>query len=183
MTAPDDSQTPKWYCVRSQPRHEHVVAAHLAMLESVEVFCPRIRYKKCGRYGAATMVTEALFPGYLFVCFRLDRDQRNVRYAHGVKEIVQFGEKCISIPDTVIAEIRHEIGHESVKEVAVPLSNGSSIKIISGPFRGLSGIVTQLRPATERVNVLLDLLGRQLEAELSSEQVLPVTPHLFTASN
>src|SRR6202008_1357728 len=85
-----ESTEPAWYCLRSQPKHEHIAAAHLRMLEHVTVFCPRIRFKRKTRQGPA-WVTEAMFPGYLFALFELAEMHRQVRYAHGVSGIVQFG--------------------------------------------------------------------------------------------
>ncbi len=58
-----------WYCLRSQPKHEHIAAAHLRLLEGVTVFCPRIRFKRATRQGLV-WVTEAMFPGYLFARIR-----------------------------------------------------------------------------------------------------------------
>ena len=109
MESPKSSEQ-KWYCVRSQPRQEHVAAAHLQRLIEIEVFCPRIRFRKCSRGGGALSVTQALFPGYLFAKFRFDLEHRMVRYAHGVRGLVHFGEKYPSLPDGLIASLRSGIG-------------------------------------------------------------------------
>lgn len=170
-------QEPKWYCVKSQPRQEHVAAANLGRLDDIDVFCPRIRFKKCTRGGRAAIVTEALFPGYIFANFRLDLEHRKVRYAHGVQGIVHFGKKYASVPNEIIADLRCQIGEESVAEISSALSEGDSVKIIHGAFRGLSAVITQVRPASERVRVLLEFLGRKVEAELSSEFVLSEVQH------
>ena len=58
MPLPDTEQ-PGWYCVRTQPRQEHVATGHLRRLDDVEIFCPRIKLKKCQRNGSAVAVTEA----------------------------------------------------------------------------------------------------------------------------
>ncbi|MBE7157039.1 MAG: hypothetical protein INR62_01145, partial [Rhodospirillales bacterium] len=76
MSFPDPDQ-PSWYCVRTQPRQEHVAAGHLRRLDEVEIFCPRIRLKKCQRNGSAVVVTEAVFPGYLFARFPFAQRHRD----------------------------------------------------------------------------------------------------------
>ena len=47
MSAPTDEMTdpdvPQWYCLRSQPKHEHIAAAQLRRSMGIEVFCPRVR--------------------------------------------------------------------------------------------------------------------------------------------
>src|SRR5580658_9275398 len=87
-----DNSVPAWYCLRSQPKHEHIAAAHLRLLEGVTVFCPRIRFKRATRKGLV-FVTEAMFPGYLFARFELAEMHRQVRYTHGVRGIVRFADR------------------------------------------------------------------------------------------
>lgn len=182
MESPKSSEQ-KWYCVRSQPRQEHVAAAHLQRLMEIEVFCPRIRFKKCSRGGGALSVTQALFPGYLFAKFRFDLEHRMVRYAHGVRGLVHFGEKYPSLPDGLIASLRSGIGDEPVKELSRPLSEGMPVTIVQGSFRGFTAVITGLRSSAERVRVLLDFLGRTVEAELPCELVLPALPHPLVPVN
>jgi len=61
-----------WFCVRSQPKHEHIAAARLRE-SGLEVFLPRIRFKKHSVRGPV-WVTEALFPNYLFARFDFRAD-------------------------------------------------------------------------------------------------------------
>jgi transcriptional antiterminator RfaH len=46
-----DSSIPEWFCVRTQTKREHIAAGHLREIEGVEVFCPRLRYRKATRRG------------------------------------------------------------------------------------------------------------------------------------
>ena len=50
---------------------------------------------------------------------------------------------------------------------------GDPVKIAEGAFQGLDAVVTQVLPAKARVKVLLDFLGRQLEAEIQAPRVIP----------
>src|ERR1700726_1927197 len=88
-----------WYCLRSQPKHEHIAAAHLRLLEGVTVFFPRIKLKQPTRQGLVS-VTEAMFPGYLFAYFELAAMHRQVRSAHGVSGIVRFADRYTSIEES-----------------------------------------------------------------------------------
>jgi hypothetical protein len=71
-----------WYCLRAQPKHEHIAAAHLRKLQSVSVFWPRIRFKRSTRQGLVR-VTDAMFPGYLLAGFDLAEMHRQIRSTHG----------------------------------------------------------------------------------------------------
>src|ERR1700757_3743526 len=99
-----DSTVPAWHCLRSQPKHEHIAAAHLRMLKEVTVFCPRIRFKRATRQGLA-WVTEAMFPGYLFARFELAEMHRQVRYAHGVSGIVRFADRYPIIQEEALTQL------------------------------------------------------------------------------
>ena len=176
MSAANPQDEARWYCVRLQPRREHVAAAHLQRLREVEVYCPQIRIKRSGR-GSVSWVTEALFPGYLFARFRFAQWHRDVHYAHGVSHIVRFGQMYPNVPEAWMADLHQQFGVEPVKEVTPPLSVGSEVKIVGGPFGGLASVVTQLRAGAQRGRVLLDLLGQTVEAELPTERVLPETVH------
>src|ERR1700749_1424726 len=104
-----DSSETAWYCLRSQPKHEHIAAAHLRLLEGITVFCPRIRFKRATRQGLA-WVTEAMFPGYLFARFKLTEMHLRVRYAHGVSGIVRFADRYPVIEEGALAQLRDHTG-------------------------------------------------------------------------
>ncbi len=175
-----DLENPQWYCARTQPRQEHVAAGHLRRLGDVEIFCPRIRLQRCRRGGSAPFVTEALFPGYLFARFGFATHHRDVRYAHGVRGIVQFGHRYPTVPAPWIAELQAEFGDVPVTELATPLAVGTAVRVVGGPFQGLTAVVTRTRSGTERVRVLLEFLGRDIEAELPVSLVLAETAHPLT---
>ena len=165
-----------WYCLQTRPKHEHIAAAHLRMLEGVTVFCPRIRFKRPTRQGLV-WVTEAMFPGYLFAQFELASMHRQVRYAHGVNDIVRFGDRYPAIDDEALAPLWDHTGLTGVKELNYDLSEGDRVKIVEGAFLGLDALVTHVLPAKQRVKVLMDFLGRKMEAEVEYSSVLPQVAH------
>src|ERR1700731_4397534 len=112
-----DRAEPGWYCLRAQPKHEHIAAANLRTLEGVTVVCPRIRFKRTTRRGLV-WVTEALFPGYLFARFELAKMHRQVRYAHGVSGIVRFADRYPTIDDDSLAQLQNHAGVAGVKELS-----------------------------------------------------------------
>ena len=162
---------PAWYCLRSRPKHEHIAAAHLRMLDGVTVFCPRIRFKRATPQGLV-WVTEAMFSAYLFARFELAEMHRQVRCAYGVSDIVRFGDRYPTIEDEALAQLRDHTGVAEVKELIYELSHGDEVKIVRGAFVGLEAIVTQVLPAKQRVKVLMDFLGRKIEAEVDHSSVL-----------
>ena len=161
---------PSWYCLRSQPKHEHIAAAHLRKLGEVTVFCPRIRFKRMTRRGLV-WVTEAMFPGYLFAQFELEKMHLQVRSAHGVSSIVRFGDRYPTIEEEVLAQLRDRTGVNDVKELDYAICQGDQVKLVDGVFFGLEAVVTQALPARERVKVLMDFLGTRIEAEIERSRL------------
>ena len=86
-----------WFCLRSQPRHEHIAARQLALMSDIEVFNPRIRFARPTRHGPV-WVTESLFPNYLFARFDWREALNKVHYAPGVSGIVHFGSRWPIVP-------------------------------------------------------------------------------------
>ena len=162
---------PRWYCLRSQAKHEHIAAAHLRAVKEVTVFCPRVRFKRQTRQGLV-WVTEAMFPGYLFAQFELSTQHWQVQYAHGVRGIVRFADRYPTVEDEVLDQLREYVGGNEVKELDCSPSQGDSVQITHGAFAGLDAVVTQILPAKERVKVLMDFLGRKVEAEVEYASVL-----------
>jgi transcriptional antiterminator RfaH len=178
---PTDGAEPAWYCLRSKTKQEHIATAHLRMLTGVTVFCPRIRFKRVTRQGLV-WVTEAMFPSYLFAHFELAEMHRQVAYAHGVRGIVRFADRYPTIEEGVLAQLRDHVGVTEVKELDYAPSEGDNVTIAKGAFAGLEAVVTQILPAKERVRVLMDLLGRKIEAEVECSSILREVGHPLASS-
>ncbi len=157
---------PAWFCVRSQPKHEHIAAARLRAA-GLEVFLPRVRFKKASVRGPV-WVTETLFPNYLFARFGVAESLRLVRSAPGVSTVVNFGGQVPAVPDPVIDELRRHIGADETRVLSDQLSPNDRVQISGGVMHGLTAVVTQVMPAKERVKVLLNFLGQQTTVEVAA---------------
>jgi transcriptional antiterminator RfaH len=167
-----DSPVAVWYCLRSQPKREHIAAASLRQLiDNIEVFSPKLRVRRQTRRGAVWFV-EALFPGYLFARFDLGSSIESVRRTPGVTAVVSFGRFTPSVEDRVIEGFRERFEQDALQEVGDDLRVGDEITVASGPFRGAKANVLRLLPAAERVQILLEMLGRSIPVELALEHVL-----------
>jgi transcriptional antiterminator RfaH len=159
-----------WFCLHSQPKHEHIAATHLRQM-GIEVVNPRIRFKRLTRHGAVKAI-EALFPGYLFACFDLRTCLARVKYAPGVKTVVHFGSRWPKVPEAVIAEIRTRLGGDEMHEAAADFAPGETVQIAGGALHGLEAVISDVMPGRQRVLVLMDFLGRQTAVELATSRVV-----------
>ena len=168
---PGSGPKPAWFCVRTQPKHEHIAAAHLQQDTDLEVYLPRIRFKRATRRGPVWF-TEALFPSYLFARFDLATSLRRVCHARGVRGVVHFGDRWPLVPETVIAELRAHVGAVQVHVIREELRAGETVQIAGGVFHGLQAVITRVMPSRERVAVLLEFLGQQTTVELPREALI-----------
>src|SRR5437868_5588543 len=104
LNGPGTSE-PAWFCVRSQPRHEHIAAANLRRRHQFEIINPRIRFKRATSRGPI-WVTESLFPNYLFARFSWKTALETVQHTGGVAGVVHFGSYWPTVPDNAISELR-----------------------------------------------------------------------------
>jgi transcriptional antiterminator RfaH len=162
---------PAWYCLRAQPKHEHIAAAHLPMLEGVTIFCPRIRFQKIASRGCV-WITEAMFPEYVFAHFDLETKHRQIRYAHGASGIVRFGNQYLRIDQDALMKLQDQMGTTEIKEIDDQVKPGDQVEIVEGAFAGLEAVVTKALSAKERLTILMDFLGRQIEAIVERSCVL-----------
>ena len=170
---------PAWYCVRAQPKSEHIAANHLRLIPGVEVYCPRLRFRRPTQRGPVWF-SEALFPGYLFARFVPMASQKEIASTRAVSTIVRFGEELARIPDANIEDLREHMGAEECKTLDAEVREGDTVTITAGVFQGLSTVVSQLLPANERVRVLVDFLGQCREVEVEKSDLLPERNHLLS---
>ncbi|MEM8550640.1 MAG: transcription termination/antitermination NusG family protein [Verrucomicrobiota bacterium] len=160
--------TAAWYCLKTQPKREKVAAASLNSLPGVRALFPQVRYEKQTARGKSVAM-EAMFPNYLFARFTPAEHMRAVGYARGVAYVVHQGEELCPVPERVVNEIAN-LAEDAVLDLpTLPVQPGETVKIIHGIFEGSSADVLRLIPGTERVKLLLEILGRASEIELSMD--------------
>ena len=161
-----------WYCLRVMARREHVAALNLTQRTGVPVFSPRIRVAKSSASGVRTLVTEALFPGYVFAHFRYPYDARHVASTPGVLGLVSFGSAPPAIADRVIEQLSEEVRKEADAPIAPLFEEGALVRIIAGCFQGSEGRVLQASPTSTRISILLNLLGQEIQVSMPGDQVI-----------
>jgi transcriptional antiterminator RfaH len=173
-----DSYTPMlldthegWYCVRAQPKREHIAAGQLSRLSGVEVFCPRIRFRRNTKRGKVWF-EEALFPGYLFARFDLQPLFRAVSASVGVSGLVRFGGEVARVPDFLIDRLRDDSSGVIVVQPS-GLRVGDQAVLAEGAMCGLPALITRVLPGGERVKILMELMGTIVEAEVSMGALEP----------
>ncbi|MBC8205681.1 MAG: hypothetical protein H8E68_00835 [Kiritimatiellaeota bacterium] len=156
-----------WLCVRTQPKREHIAAGQLELLAGVEVFAPRIRFKRRTPRGKVWF-EESLFPGYIFARFDLPM-LRAVSSAVGVRGLVRFAGECAAVPESMIEMLRTDSTEPTVIPDEPLMKEGDETVVVEGSLMGLKAVITQVMPGGERVKVLLELMGTAIMAEVPAD--------------
>jgi transcriptional antiterminator RfaH len=158
-----------WYALHTQPHREPQVA-HLLFTKGVETFLPMVptRHRRLGK------VDRPLFPCYLFARFDLDTWGLSlVQWTPGLRRVVAFGERPVSIPDEVIVHLQERVrGLQAAGGLpSHHFRPGERVLITDGPLQGLEAVFQGPMRPSERVRVLIEFLGRLAEVEVPLESV------------
>ncbi|MEM0950931.1 MAG: transcription termination/antitermination protein NusG [Cyanobacteria bacterium P01_H01_bin.74] len=189
VSSPEESPTPvvkirpkrkKWYIIHTYSGHENKVKINLERrIESMEmadkIFRVEVPQKPVTKIkdGKRTEKDENVFPGYVLVEMLMDDDSWYVvRHTPGVTKFVGSQKKPIAAKD---AEIKRILDRPSSKQkaakVEIDLKVGDIVTIISGPFAGFEGPVTEVSPEKERLKAIVSIFERDTPVELTFSQV------------
>lgn len=167
-----DALNGNWYLLRTKPRQEAIAVKNLER-QHFRVFLPLYRCNK-HRKGRWMEIQEPMFPGYLFVHLDFARqNSTSIRSTRGVADFVRFGPEPRPVPQGIVDALMNTIS-EAAGDVAPLFNPGDPVAIISGGFAGLTAIF-QAEKGSDRVILLLDLLGRCVQIALNRNDVVPAS--------
>lgn len=161
-----DGITTDWFVVRTQPRRERWAAQNVVRA-GFTYYLPEVmetvRTVQGGRRRREFQV-KPLFPSYLFAQHAYGQWHELLR-TFGVVAIVQGSGGYPSLMrDADLAKVRAWAGSDGVIQLpksATGFQPNQRVNITSGAYAGFTGLV-QGNSGTERVNVLLDYMGRKV---------------------
>ena len=160
-----------WFAVATKPRSEGIAFDHLTR-QGYACLWPRVRRSRRGAGGVREAI-ECLFPNYLFL--QADPDCKSlapVRSTRGAIGLVRFGGVPATVPQAVIDAIRSRVDEaDGLLRLGMPdWQPGSRVSISEGPLSGVEGVFLA-RTGTDRVRLLLELLGTRREVEVPGHQM------------
>jgi transcriptional antiterminator RfaH len=162
----------RWYAIQTKPNKERDVAKRLSDL-SVEVFLPWMRTRR--RIGTRFQwMLVPLFPGYLFCRLDIVVSGKVARYCPGVKDFLTFGNRIAEVGSEIIQTLKERCPDGIAEIEPLNVKPGDTVRINEGPFSGLEAIFERSLKGSERVAVLLEILGRQTRLVLPSETIAKV---------
>ena len=156
----------EWFAAHTQTKSEEKAAQHL-IRQGFGVYLPRYM-KRRNHARKIDYIAAPLFPRYIFVAMDIAKAQwRAISSTVGISHLICNGNKPIAIPESIINSIREKENESGYIRVAENGSfhEGQAVDIVSGPFQDLTGIF-QTMSDSERVMVLLEVLGRHVRARI-----------------
>lgn len=168
MTSAVEFSALPWYALKVKARSEALAACALRA-KGYDPFCPA--YREPRRYCDRMKVVEtALFPGYLFCRFDLQR-KLPVISSTAVQYIVSVDGAPANIADDLIASIRLAV--EAGARPAPYLTAGQRVRVLFGPFAGIEGLFVS-EAAKKQFIVSIDMLQRSIALHIDQCLVCPV---------
>ncbi len=154
----------EWYVIQTKPRKEKEANSYLST-KGIEIFSPLMETFAL-RNGRMNKELNPLFPGYIFGKFDLGQNYPLVRWGRGVKKILGLGGYPTPVSEEVIEIIRERLDTQGIAKMTHSFKNSDVIRIKSGPLRDLLGIFDRWVSDSERVRILLNLIGYQPAVEM-----------------
>lgn len=161
-----------WYLVLTKPRHETIANLNL-QYQGFQTYFPSLQQHK-RRRNLYQIVTEPLFPRYLFICLSSGIDDwSKIRSTRGCISLVRFGTLPARVPDALIEKLKQD----EVMRLEKPQANtpdfkaGDNVRVIDGILANYEGIV-EAQNSRERITLLLSIAeGHTRSVSLSVHQV------------
>jgi transcriptional antiterminator RfaH len=154
-----------WYLIKTKPQQEAVATQNLTN-QNFNVFYPKAVIKN---------KTTPLFPSYLFI--ELDDKTQNwtpIRSTKGVSNFVRFGLSFVKVPNQIINLIKTQQQQTIEKMINIYSHHkGDYLEIQTGVFKGQQAIFQNYN-SSDRVTVLLKLIGQQQAITLDQREIIAV---------
>ncbi|WP_291423053.1 transcription termination/antitermination protein NusG [Deinococcus sp.] len=136
--------------------------------------------------GKKVMVTNKLFPGYVFVQMDIEDDDAPgelgeswevVRGTNGVTGFVGTSTHPVPLAPDEVERLLASVGvgaqpvAEEAPRVKANFKSGDMVRVTAGPFADFSGVVGEVNEAQSKVKVLVSIFGRETPVELDFSQV------------
>ena len=157
----------EWFVLKFKPNSHHQAKKNLNR-QGFETFLPL--YSSTSRKSSRfTSNRKPLFPGYMFIAFdRTKSDWHKINNTYGVSKLITFNTKLIPIPTIFIDNLltRYDLSGKLLP--IKKLKKGDQVKVLEGPFADFIATI-ETYETEQRIWVLMDLMGRKVKIQTSSD--------------
>ena len=180
---PIEDDTPHWYILKCQVNREDRVKRdlerriQLSGLSDVveEVYVPFERVKEFGPNGKQREVRRKVFPGYILVKMKLNKDTWFLmRETNGVGDFAGSGNgRPMPASEEDVEKLLRFREEEKTEKprLAIPFTVGDYVRIVSGSFADTEGEVAEVDVNAGTVTVNVKMFGKDTPVKLEYWQV------------
>jgi transcriptional antiterminator RfaH len=158
-----------WYVIQTKPKKEEEAKSFLST-RGIETFNPLIETFALKNVGMSKEL-KPLFPGYIFSNFDLEQNYPLVKWARGVKKVLGFGGYPTPISEEVVRVIKERTDALGIVRVKHHFEPNDVVRIKTGPMKDLLGVFERWLSDSERVRILLRLIGYQPAVEIHCSMI------------
>lgn len=159
-----------WYVLQTKPKRENAVFCYL-QAHGVEVFYPVLDVQPVNPRASRV---RPYFPRYIFVHADLDVVGHSaLQWLPNAIGLVEFGGDAAIVPDTVIHSLKKRVEDiQAAGGLALEgLRHGETVRIMQGPLAGCDALFDVRLSGSQRVQVLLEMLGRLVRVQVDANTV------------
>jgi len=153
-----------WYVVQTKPRKQ-IEAENYLLSKRLEYFNPLMKHVSA-RNGKVSTSIRPLFPNYLFCRFDYYRDYPMLKWGRGINRVIGFGEYPSPVSDQIVGIIKERTDKNNIVKKAIQWKHKDDVIIKSGPLKDLICIFDRWVSDSDRVRILLKLIGYSTSIEL-----------------
>ena len=165
--------THRWFVIHTESRAEYLAADALDR-DGYQTYFPRIR----AAYPRPGHMNTPLFPGYMFL--RLDPENDGwpiFRHSHKIVGYVRSGDEIPSLSDTVVNDLMDHVS--SINEggkLPITFQEGDVVEVAMSSFNTMARVLESGNSSKGTIKVLLEFMGRLINAEVPWQHVQSVIP-------
>ena len=158
-----------WYVIQTKPKKEGEAASYLST-KGVEIFNPLLETFAL-RNGRMNKELKPLFPGYIFGKFNLEQSYPLIKWARGVKNVLGFGGYPTPLSEEIVTIIKERTDNNGTVKSEQSFKPNELVRIKTGPLKDLLAVFERWVSDSDRVRVLLSLIGYQPVVEIHCSMI------------
>lgn len=174
----DDADRGEWYILQCFTGHESKVKLRVEQIMEEGLFddklfriiVPEEETIEIRNNKRVEKISK-IFPGYVFLQMLLDENLcYRIQQLAGVSKFVGSKHSPSAVREDEILRVLRKVG-DKTKKIDIDFEIGEVIKVISGPFRGYAGPISEINVDKGKMKSLISIFGRETPVELEFSQV------------
>lgn len=166
----------EWYAIFVETGREEEVQKFIELLFSHEEIRTLVPKRKLieRRQGKTYETVKTLLPGYVLTYTNMsDELYYRLKAIPAVYRVLKDECEPIPIRDEEMSMILSLTRYGEVIELSEVYKEGNQIKVLSGPLKGMEGIIEKFDHRKKRIKVCIEFLGEYKRVDLGANMVVP----------